>query len=326
MELIKKYQDLIIKDLKNIYTDYTPLVKSLYTPAEYALEGGKKLRPVLVLMAAEAFGQRPEKVLPAALAIEMFHNFTLVHDDVMDHSPIRRGRETVYKKWSVNQAILTGDAMLLLSFRFLHLFEPDLARSLLERLSWVGLRVSEGQQLDMEFETRNNISEAEYLQMIELKTAVLIGVALQMGAITAKASDQDQQQIYQFGKNIGLAFQIQDDYMDLYADEEKFGKRIGNDIVTNKKTYLLIKALERADGNDRQTLLHLFSTTDIPEQEKIARVREIYARIGIQQYVKEEIEQMYLQAKDNLNNISGLTEQWKENFSAFADWLMKRQK
>ena len=325
MEILKKYQQLVIEGLQS-YPSYTPEVQSLYEPAHYALEGGKKIRPVLVLMAAEAFGSDPHKALPAALAIETFHNFTLVHDDVMDRSPIRRGRQTVYKKWDTNQAVLTGDAMLLLSFRHLYLMEQDLIPGALDLLTWVGLRVSEGQQLDMEFETRTDITEKEYLTMIELKTAVLLGTALRMGAFVARASGEDQKLIYNFGRLLGLAFQIQDDYLDLYADQEVFGKKIGNDIATNKKTYLLIKALELADASTRDTLLALYTggTKDI--DRKIQIVSDIYKRLGIKELTEQKITEIYSQAKQALMDITDLDGHWRKVFSDFADYLMKRQK
>ena len=325
MEILKKYQQLVIEGLQS-YPSYTPEVKSLYEPAFYALEGGKKIRPVLVLMAAEAFGSDPRRALPAALAIETFHNFTLVHDDVMDRSPIRRGRQTVYKKWNTNQAVLTGDAMLLLAFRHLYLMEQDLIPGALDLLTWVGLRVSEGQQLDMEFETRTDITEKEYLTMIELKTAVLLGTALRMGAFVARASDEDQNLIYNFGRLLGLAFQIQDDYLDLYADQEVFGKKIGNDIATNKKTYLLIKALELADASTRDTLLALYTGRTKDIDRKIQIVSDIYKRLGIKELTEQKITEIYSQAKQALMDITDLDGHWRKVFSDFADYLMKRQK
>jgi geranylgeranyl diphosphate synthase type II len=325
MELLKKYQDLINHSI-NTYPQYKPLVQSLYTPAHYALEGGKKIRPTLVLMAAQAFGAEPKKALPAALAIETFHNFTLVHDDVMDHSPIRRGRKTVYKKWDINQAILTGDAMLLLAFRHLYLLDSHLIPGAIDMLTWVGLRISEGQQLDMEFETRREITEQEYLKMIELKTAVLLGISLKLGAFIAGASEQDQQLLYNFGRLLGIAFQIQDDYMDLYADQDIFGKKIGNDIATNKKTYLLIRALELADRSTRDTLLNLFTTETTDTEKKVQTVSEIYNQLGIKQLTEQKITEIYSQAKAELEQIADLNDNWRAAFSQLADYLMKRKK
>ena len=292
MEILKKYQQLVIDRLQT-FPRYKPLVASLYEPAYYALEGGKKIRPVMVLMAAEAFGTDPLKALPAALAIETFHNFTLVHDDVMDRSPIRRGRQTVYKKWDTNQAVLTGDAMLLLALRHLYLLDKELIPGALDLLTWVGLRVSEGQQLDMEFETRTDITEKEYLTMIELKTAVLLGTALKMGAFVARVSEEDQKLIYNFGRLLGLAFQIQDDYLDLYADQDVFGKKIGNDIATNKKTYLLIKALELADASTRDTLISLYTTETTDIERKIHLVSDIYNSLGIKELTEQKITEIY---------------------------------
>ncbi len=325
MEILKKYQQLVLDNLQS-YPAYTPEVKSLYEPAHYALEGGKKIRPILVLMAAEAFGTDSHQALPAALAIETFHNFTLVHDDVMDRSPIRRSRQTVYKKWNTNQAVLTGDAMLLLAFRHLYLLEQDLIPGALDLLTWVGLRVSEGQQLDMEFESRTDITEKEYLTMIELKTAVLLGTALRMGAFVAHAKKDDQKLIYNFGRLLGLAFQIQDDYLDLYADQDVFGKKIGNDIATNKKTYLLIKALELADASTRDTLLSLYTTETTDMEGKIQIVSDIYNRLGIKELTERKITEIYSRAKQALMDIADLGGHWRRVFSDFADYLMKRQK
>ncbi len=326
MDFLKNYYNLIINTLCDFYNGYTPLVTSLYEPVEYALEGGKKLRPICTLLATEALGSSIENALPAAIAIEIFHNFTLVHDDVMDQSPIRRGKPTVYHKWDINQAILSGDAMLLLVYQALTKLKSQLIKPAIELLTWAGLRVSEGQQLDMEFESKEIIPLSQYMQMIELKTAVLLGASFKMGALVAQASEEAQEEFYQFGKNLGLAFQIQDDYLDLYADQNIFGKQIGNDIITRKKTFLFIKALELASPSVKQEILKLFNYVSIDNSLKIKAIQNIYDNLGIPQLTLKTIEELYLQSKKHLDNISNLTDSGKEKIWYLAKYLMKRDK
>jgi len=326
MDFLKHYQQIIIKALQDFYAGYEPQVETLYIPARYALEGGKKIRPVCTLVAAECFGSDIETALPAAMAVEMFHNFTLVHDDVMDRSPLRRGRPTVYHKWNVNQAILTGDAMLLLVYQILSNLPDDIIKPAVKLMTWAGLRVSEGQQLDMEFEQQESVGIDKYLEMIELKTAVLLGTAFEMGALVAKAPEEERKNIYNFGRNLGLAFQIQDDYLDLYADQEKFGKKIGNDIITRKKTFLLLKALELSDENTRQQLLATFYSQELNPREKISAVKQIYDKLNIKQITLQHIEHLYLESKTSLERIKTLSEQDKERLWQIASYLMRREK
>ncbi len=325
MKILEDYKNIIIKALQNFYFGYQPIVASLYEPVAYALEGGKKLRPICVLMANDAYGGNTETALPAAVAIEMFHNFTLVHDDVMDNSPLRRGRQTVFNKWDTNQAILSGDAMLLLVYQILSQLPQSIIKPATELMSWAGLRVSEGQQLDMEFETKKQVSIEQYMQMIELKTAVLLGTSFKMGALVAGAGPEEQENIYQFGRNLGLAFQIQDDYLDLYADQDVFGKKIGNDIITNKKTFLLLKALELAGSELKDQLLDCFFENNIQPARKIECIRNIYDQLSLKHIVEQEIEKTYENSLLYLEKLN-ISHDWKQTFAQLSDYLMKRQK
>ncbi len=325
MEFLEYYRQKIISSLQNYFYNYEPIARNLYLPVDYALEGGKKLRPIAVLLTAEAFGESSDRALPGAVAIEMFHNFTLVHDDIMDNSPIRRGRPTVYRKWDLNQALLSGDAMLILVYHILDRLPERYFRRAVKLMTWAGLRVSEGQQLDMEFEKERRITLEQYMQMIELKTAVLLGVAFRMGAMLADVAEYEQQKIYDFGKYLGLAFQIQDDYMDIYSDEKVFGKQHGSDIKSNKKTYLLLKALELSDRQTAQTLIEYFNAQLQPE-EKVRLITEIYQSLGLKQKVEADIVAMYSKAKDVLSSIQGLTGEGRERLSSLADYLIRRQR
>ncbi len=326
MENLEKYRQLIIKAQQKIFFNYKPSVKSLYAPVYYALENGKKIRPICLLITAEAFGQDINNVMPAALAIEMFHNFTLVHDDVMDRSPLRRGKPTVYHKWDINQAILSGDAMLLLVYQTLLQLDEKFIKPATELLTWAGLKVSEGQQLDLEFETKNKVSLNQYLKMIELKTAVLLATSFKMGALLANASKSAQNNIYQFGKNLGLAFQIQDDYLDLYADQNVFGKKIGNDIITHKKTYLFLKALEIADAQTKKTLISTFYDENLPAEQKIEKIKQIYSTLEVPQQTLTTIENLYNLSQKYLFKIKFIDNSARERIWQIAQYLMKRKK
>lgn len=252
----------------------------LYEPIEYTLaSGGKRLRPRLVLLAAEMFGGKEKEVLPAALAIEVFHNFTLLHDDVMDNAAVRRGRPTVHVRWNDNTAILSGDQMVIEAYKLLGNVPADRLPQTLRLFNKMATEICEGQQYDMEFETREQVSIEEYLHMIRLKTSVLLATALQIGAYIAGASEAQQQALYEYGINIGLAFQIQDDILDVYGDPETFGKAIGGDICCNKKTYMLLSALQRADDATRAELERWLQIQDKPD-EKIQAVTDIYTRTG----------------------------------------------
>ena len=264
----------------------------LYEPIEYTLaSGGKRLRPRLVLLAAEMFGGKEKEVLPAALAIEVFHNFTLLHDDVMDNAAVRRGRPTVHVRWNDNTAILSGDQMVIEAYKLLGNVPADRLPQTLHLFNKMATEICEGQQYDMEFETREQVSIEEYLHMIRLKTSVLLATALQIGAYIAGASEAQQQALYEYGINIGLAFQIQDDILDVYGDPETFGKAIGGDICCNKKTYMLLSALQRADDATRAELERWLQIQDKPD-EKIRAVTDIYTRTGARE-VCETVMQLH---------------------------------
>lgn len=264
----------------------------LYEPIEYTLaSGGKRLRPRLVLLAAEMFGGKEEKVLPAALAIEVFHNFTLLHDDVMDKADIRRGRPTVHVRWNDNTAILSGDQMVIEAYTLLSRVPADRLSETLRLFNKMATEICEGQQYDMEFERREQVSIEEYMQMIRLKTSVLLATALQIGAYIAGANAAQQKALYEYGINIGLAFQIQDDILDVYGDPRTFGKAIGGDICCNKKTYMLLTALQRADDETRAELEQWLQTQD-KSDEKIQAVTDIYTRTGARE-VCETVMQLH---------------------------------
>jgi geranylgeranyl diphosphate synthase type II len=261
---------------------YGKTPKSLYEPIRYIMRiGGKRLRPMLMLFGYSLFKDNPKEVVKYAVAVEAFHNFTLMHDDIMDKAPIRRGKPTVHKKWNVNTAILSGDVMLVKVYDMFTDLDPILLPRVLKAFNQCAAEVCEGQQLDMEFEHQQKVSEREYINMIRLKTSVLIGFSLELGGILAGASEADCRGLRAFGINIGIGFQLQDDYLDAYADPTKFGKQVGGDIIANKKTFLLIKALEAASGTDKRELAKWLSATRFKKQEKVERVKTIYDHLGI---------------------------------------------
>lgn len=278
---------------------------NLYKPIEYTLDsGGKRLRPMLVAIACEMFGKSSEAVENAAVAIEIFHNFTLLHDDLMDDSPTRRNKPTVHVKWNANTAILSGDAMLIKAYEFLAKIPEKYWAKVLPVFTQTALEVCEGQQFDMDFETKDNVTIDEYFRMIRLKTAVLLACSLKTGAIIADASEQDQRLIYDLGIAIGMAFQLKDDYLDTYGTFETLGKRIGDDILCRKKTFLLLTALNNADGNQREHLRTIINSTSIADDRKIAEVTEIYNRLNVAKICEEEINRYYCEAGKLLAEIS----------------------
>ena len=323
METIKQLQQDFADFMAK--TDFSGQPKELYEPIAYTiLQSGKRLRPMLCLLANEMFNGDKQEALWPALALETFHNFTLIHDDIMDKAPLRRGKETVYQKWNADIAILSGDAMLAKAFQYaLH---PKKGAELAKQLGKVAIEICEGQQMDLNFETLGNVTIPEYLEMIRLKTAVLLATALQMGATVAGATDADIQHLYDFGINMGMSFQLQDDILDLYSDVEVFGKRHGGDIADNKKTYLYLKALELANEKDRKRLEYLFTLhIDHDEEEKIEEVQAIYDRL----HVKEAVEQVMLdfdrKAIESLAAVS-LPEEKKKHLRAYAELLSGRKK
>jgi geranylgeranyl diphosphate synthase type II len=263
---------------------------NLYEPITYILGlGGKRLRPLLTLMTTEIFDTDYKKALDAALAIEVFHNFSLVHDDIMDDAPLRRGNATVHEKWDVNTGILSGDAMLINAYQLFENYEGEVFRSLAKLFSKTAIEVCEGQQYDVDFETRDDVTMPGYLKMIEYKTAVLLGAAMKMGAIIANVPETTQNDIYEFGKNLGIAFQLQDDYLDAFGDPETFGKQLGGDIIENKKTFLYLKSLASVTKEEAKELEHLFSIQPQDVSEKINTVKNIFINSGAAEKTKEEI-------------------------------------
>lgn len=276
----------------------------LYTPVKYALSmGGKRLRPVLLLMSANIFRDDIESGLPAALAVEIFHNFTLLHDDIMDKAEVRRNNPTVHKYFSENTAILSGDAMAFLSYQLLLKCRCEKLSEITRLFTETALEVCEGQQYDMDFETRQDVTEAEYLEMIRLKTAVLLACSLKAGAQLADAENETAERMYDFGINLGLAFQLQDDLLDTFGNQESFGKKIGGDIVANKKTYLLIEALENANATQKRELEKWLAKTDFVQDEKINAVTDLYNQLGIKQLTEEKIDSYFNAASEILQKL-----------------------
>jgi len=298
--------------------------KNLYEPIQYILGlGGKRLRPVLTLMTTEIFDGNYKTALNAALSVEVFHNFSLVHDDIMDDAPLRRGQHTVHEKWDINTGILSGDAMLIMAYQLFENYEDSTFKALAKLFSKTALEVCEGQQYDIDFETRDNVTITEYLKMIEYKTAVLVAAAMQMGAIIAKAPSKEQNRIYEFGKNLGIAFQLQDDYLDTFGNTETFGKQIGGDIIENKKTYLYIKALEFSSDEEQQELKDLYSLTPNKSTHKIERVKHIFEACGSSKETQREIENYTLKAFAVLDSIP-ISEDKKYALKQLGNTLMRR--
>ena len=322
MHTISQYQDFFISYLKNQNIHKEP--ENLYEPIEYILGlGGKRMRPVLTLMAAEVFDANYKIALPAAMAVEVFHNFSLVHDDIMDDAPLRRGEVTVHEKWNINTGILSGDAMLILAYQYFEQYEPNVFVALAKLFSKTALEVCEGQQWDVDFETRKDVTIPEYLKMIEYKTAVLVAAAMKMGAIVANTTEKEADLIYDFGLNLGLAFQLQDDYLDAFGDPETFGKQVGGDIIENKKTYLYLKALEFADLNDKQQLLELFESEIEDNSVKIEQAKTIFIASGADKITQEAIEKYTLKAFSTLDKMN-IDNDKKEILRSFGQNLMQR--
>lgn len=321
MQVLNHYSQKIENELIQIQFPHSP--SNLYDPLRYFLVlGGKRMRPILTLMSAEAFGSSITEAMPAALSIELFHNFSLIHDDIMDQAPIRRGKETVHTKWNENVAILSGDVLLVKAYQMLARQKPDVLPDLLNLFNRTAIEVCEGQQLDMDFESRINVSISEYIEMIRLKTSVLLGCALEMGAIIAGSPPAEREFIYDFGQQIGIAFQIQDDILDLYADPKKFGKQVGGDIISNKKTLLLLKAFELANKDQQEELNDLLKETDF--DQKIASARVLFDRLGAREACKEIMNQHYTNAKNALKAIA-IPDTKKEPLLQLAAYLMERE-
>ena len=321
---------LSIEKYQSEFTDYLnkyEVIKEpygLYKPIDYILNlGGKRLRPLLTLMATDVFNGNYKQALDAALSIEIFHNFSLVHDDIMDDAPIRRGQKTVHEKWNINTGILSGDAMLIMAYQLFESYTPETFQSLAKLFSKTALQVCEGQQYDVDFETRNDVTIPNYLKMIEYKTAVLIGAALKMGAIVADSSEKDQNNIYEFGKNLGVAFQLQDDYLDAFGDPKTFGKQVGGDIIENKKTFLYLKALELANNNEKGYLFRLYNEKQVNNLYKIDQVKLLFLTSGAAEATQQEIKNFTNKAFNVLDSLT-ISSGKKTLLKAFGEKLMTR--
>lgn len=317
LELIQHYIDSLPYDRKP---------ESLYEPIKYVLSlGGKRIRPMLMLMSYALYKDDVESILPQAIGLETYHNYTLLHDDLMDNADVRRGMPTVHRKWDANTAILSGDSMLVLAYQRMQNCPADKLPAVLDVFTTTALEIGEGQQYDMEFETRNDVCEEEYIEMIRLKTSVLLACAMKIGAIMADAPKEDVDNLYRFGERMGLAFQLQDDFLDVYGDPKVFGKAIGGDITSNKKTYMLINAIGKAEGKDKETLMGWINAKDFDREEKVKAVTEIYTRLGIDTMAKAKMEEYYAEALAALAKVS-VPEEKKSPLREYAAKMMKREK
>ena len=299
---------------------------SLYEPIRYVLSlGGKRSRPVLMLLGYNLYKDHPEDILMPALGLETYHNYTLLHDDLMDNADLRRGHQTVHKKWDANTAILSGDSMLVLAYQRIAQCDAAYLPQVLDLFTETALEIGEGQQYDMDFENRNDVTEDEYIEMIRLKTSVLLACALKIGAILGGASKGDADLLYQFGEEIGLAFQLQDDLLDVYGDPKVFGKAIGGDITSNKKTYMLINAVNRANAEQRAELMRWIDAKTFDRQEKVAAVTRLYDEIGIRQLCEEKINFYFEQARQTLCEVN-IPDNRKQHLRAYMDELLHRNK
>lgn len=299
--------------------------KEMYEPMSYIIGlGGKRVRPLLTLVGCDVFGTDPKSAINAALAVELFHNFSLIHDDILDKAPLRRGNATVHEKWNHNIALLSGDGMLVKAFEILSRSDSGQVSELLKLFSKTSIEVCEGQQLDMNFETQDKVSVEQYIHMITYKTAVLLGCSLQMGAICANADKKNQDHLYDFGKHVGVAFQILDDVLDVYAEDEKFGKQVGGDIISNKKTFLLLKAFELANESQALILNQTLSSQEISNEEKVKQVKIIYDELGIKELAIKEANNHTDIALNHLKELDA-SENKKDDLKAFALNLLKRE-
>lgn len=315
LQLINRYLDSLPYDRKPA---------SLYAPIKYVLSmGGKRIRPTLMLLAYNLFKDDPEKILSSACALETYHNYTLLHDDLMDNADVRRGQPTVHKKWNANLAVLSGDSMLVLAYQRMTECDSHLAE-VLRLFTETALEIGEGQQMDMEFETRNDVREEEYIEMIRLKTSVLLACAMKIGALLADAPADDADNLYRFGEKIGLAFQLQDDYLDVYGDPAVFGKAIGGDIVSNKKTNMLINAFNRADNAQRAELERWIRATDFDRREKVKAVTGLYDEMGIDRLAQQKIAGYFNESKTYLDRV-GVSDERKSELMRYAQRMMKRR-
>ena len=322
MLTVNQYREVFVQYLKKFPINREP--SNLYDPVSYILTlKGKRLRPILTLMATDIFSNSYKPGLDAALAVEVFHNFSLVHDDIMDSAELRRGNKTVHKKWNVSTGILSGDVMLIQAYRLFENYEGEVFVDLAKLFSKTAIEVCEGQQYDVDFETRDNVKTSDYLKMITYKTAVLLGASMKMGAIIARASKEDQDKIYDFGKYLGIAFQLQDDYLDAFGDEIKFGKKIGGDILENKKTYLYLKAIEFLSEDKKNQLLGLYTNNNSSE-EKIKTTKALFKESGSVDYTIKEIKKYTNSAFEILESLN-ISSEKKKLLYEFGNSLMDRK-
>jgi geranylgeranyl diphosphate synthase type II len=323
MKKLEDLQGIISNAIEKLNLPLSPA--ELYEPVRYILSlGGKRMRPALLLMACDLFGGDVLAAVPPALAIEVFHNFSLVHDDIMDNAPLRRGKPTVHERWGQNAGILSGDVMLVLSYQLMMQVEDRLLRRVLDIFNTTAVGVCEGQQMDMDFEKRDDVRIDEYLNMIRLKTSVLLGGALKIGALVGGADLKDAELLNNFGEHLGIAFQLQDDILDVYGDPDKFGKQVGGDIISNKKTYLLIKALELAGEVEKKELVEWITLKEFDHHQKVEAVTKIYNTLNVRQFAENEMETHADKAFDALDKIS-LPDEQKRYLRYFADGLLVRE-
>ena len=324
MKTLEELQEIAIETIRQEQFLHSPY--TLYEPIHYTMEQeGKRIRPLLTLLASELFEGNIENAKPSALAIETAHNFTLLHDDIMDASPLRRGKETVYKKYGTDKAILSGDTMLAIAYQYLLRSPKALIAELMECFTKGMIDVFAGQAYDMEFEQRNDVRIEEYIDMISLKTGALLATSLQLGAITAQAKPQDIENLYEFGINIGIAFQLMDDILDCWSNLEDFGKVTGTDIADNKKTFLYLKSLELAEKDDKEILTKYFSSTNFDKKEKEDAIKSIYHKLNLKAIAQELMQEYNNKAMESLDKI-GVDNQRKQNLICFANILMQRNK
>ena len=320
--LLQQVEEAILRFTK----EHPRAPKDLYAPVDYMLGlGGKRMRPLLVLLSHGMFSGRTKDAIPAALAMELFHNFTLVHDDIMDKAVLRRSKMTVHKKWNDNVAILSGDVMLVYAYRELEKVGRSYLPQVLELFNRTAAEVCEGQQLDMDFERKNNIRIRDYLQMIELKTAVLLGACLQMGAVIGGAGKKDAEALFGFGKNTGIAFQLRDDLLDAYGDEKVFGKKKGGDIIANKKTVLSLIALQNAGAGERKKVAGILFSTSVPAREKIEQVLRVYDRLKVKEHTENMMQHYYSFALKHLETVK-VAPRSKKPLLQLASSLLERKK
>lgn len=320
--MIEHHLKLIEAEIKKQKFGSEP--KSLYEPIRYIMGlGGKRLRPLLTLLSYSLYKNDTEKIVSYATAVEAFHNFSLLHDDIMDKAPLRRGKATVHEKWNVNTAILSGDVMLVRVYDLFLTLDEKKLKAVLKIFNTCAAEVCEGQQWDMEFETKSKVNEAQYIDMIRLKTAVLLGFSLELGALLADSPEGERDALKGFGVNIGIGFQLKDDLLDVYADKTKFGKQVGGDILANKKTFLLIKALEKAKGAKKKELINWLSVKKFNKQQKVKAVTQIYDSLGIPELTEKKIEDYFSKGFSFLDKIK--SSESKNLLVAFTKDLIKRQ-